>query len=64
MLPRQEVEAYGAAVSKLFDEEENEDSLAEYKKSVLNLMFPKDVLPVGGENQQKGDLSPGVEGKV
>lgn len=64
VLERKEVQAYGEAVSKLFDEEENEELLQEYKQSVLNLMFAKDELPAGGKNEQKDDLSPGVEGNV
>lgn len=39
MLKRKEVKAHEEAVSKLFDEPESEESVDEYKRSVLNLVF-------------------------
>ena len=67
VLEREDVKVYGEAVSKLFDEGESEETLADYKNSVLKLMFGSDEgrdMSSGPTENQKDDPSPdGVEGK-
>lgn len=58
VLERKEVQEYGEAVIKLFDEEEDDELIESYKKSVLNLLYPREGSPVEGNSGQKDDPSP------
>ena len=53
VLQRKEVQAYGGAVTRLFDEGESEESLQQYKAAVVNLLFG-----------DQGNESPDVESRL
>jgi hypothetical protein len=55
VLERDEVKAYGQAVTNLFDAGEDEDTLQDYKDSVVQLLFT--------ENETHGDVRSGEQTK-